>query len=479
MTVPSVRRPALSGQPTTYKLRLKAADGTYQDLAGRSFSLALMSSRATLYAYTATVATEDGASTATMTVPAAANTALLTGKGVAEDYRLSIGETVDGAYAEIMTGVHQVRLGPDLDSAEDGGAEGEAVVYSLLADTGLIEITQQGAPGSSAAQLLYQAGLIDAPTAEAMDAYYRAAGDQAAEDATAAADLATQKAALADAAAVLANSKAALADSKATAAQGAAGLATDKAALASTAADLANTKAALADTKATLADQKAALADTAAGTANTAAGLATTKAGVAQAAADDYAGSKTALVASIAASEGAAQGAASEAGAARDIVVTAQADVLTRQSDVVTRQADVVTRQAAAALSAAQAIAASPVYATTTAGLAAVAEGAYFTVVGDGSSTFAILYWKTSGAAVEQARWAAKPVVDAALAALAAFQVARPRSTTRRRSCRRPSPRRTKARGSGSRARRTPSSPPSTRSRAPPGSSSTRPRLTT
>ena len=54
------------------------------------------------------------------------------------------------------------------------------------------------------------------------------------------------------------------------------------------------------------------------------------------------------------------------------------------------------------------ATAAANLYPTTAAGLAATAPNGYFTVVGDGTSTYAILYRKVNGSAVEQARYASK-----------------------------------------------------------------------
>lgn len=66
----------------------------------------------------------------------------------------------------------------------------------------------------------------------------------------------------------------------------------------------------------------------------------------------------------------------------------------------------------AADIAAAAALTASPIYADTAAGLAAVAEGATFSVQGSGLD-FAILYRKTAGAAVELSRYPSKAAVDA------------------------------------------------------------------
>ncbi|WP_421993868.1 exo-alpha-sialidase [Roseococcus sp.] len=71
-----------------------------------------------------------------------------------------------------------------------------------------------------------------------------------------------------------------------------------------------------------------------------------------------------------------------------------------------------------AGIAAAQAVGASQLYPSTTAGLAAVAENAYFSVPGSGND-FAILYRKLSGAAVEVARYPSKSALDTAVAAIA------------------------------------------------------------
>jgi hypothetical protein len=70
------------------------------------------------------------------------------------------------------------------------------------------------------------------------------------------------------------------------------------------------------------------------------------------------------------------------------------------------------TAQDAAELAATGAVAAGNLYPTTSAGLAATAEGGYFNVVGDGN-TFAILYREESGVAVEKGRYPNKSAVDA------------------------------------------------------------------
>ncbi|KZE16234.1 glycosyl hydrolase family 28-related protein [Sphingomonas hankookensis] len=63
-------------------------------------------------------------------------------------------------------------------------------------------------------------------------------------------------------------------------------------------------------------------------------------------------------------------------------------------------------------LAASGAVAASNLFPTVAAGLAATAEGGFFTVVGDGASTYAILYREVSGAAIEQARYASKAAYE-------------------------------------------------------------------
>lgn len=103
-----------------------------------------------------------------------------------------------------------------------------------------------------------------------------------------------------------------------------------------------------------------------------------------------------------------------------------QAQVLRDQT------ADLVDRgEAAAALSGEKAAAASLsattaagfvggiMYATTAAGLAAVAEGTYFTVAGDGTNTYAILYRKVGGAAVYVVGYPSKDALDVAVQGLA------------------------------------------------------------
>jgi hypothetical protein len=68
---------------------------------------------------------------------------------------------------------------------------------------------------------------------------------------------------------------------------------------------------------------------------------------------------------------------------------------------------------AAAALAESGAVAAAgTLFPTTTAGLAATAANGFFTVVGDGTATYAILYKKVDGAAVEQARYASKAAYE-------------------------------------------------------------------
>lgn len=62
--------------------------------------------------------------------------------------------------------------------------------------------------------------------------------------------------------------------------------------------------------------------------------------------------------------------------------------------------------------------ASTPMFPNTTAGLAAVSEGAYFTVVGTGDD-YAVLYRDLSGVAVEQGRYPSKAALDAAVAASA------------------------------------------------------------
>ena len=67
---------------------------------------------------------------------------------------------------------------------------------------------------------------------------------------------------------------------------------------------------------------------------------------------------------------------------------------------------------ASAALAASGAMAASNLYPTVAAGLAAAQADGFFTVVGDDANTYAILYQKVSGAAVEKARYASKAALD-------------------------------------------------------------------
>ncbi len=68
----------------------------------------------------------------------------------------------------------------------------------------------------------------------------------------------------------------------------------------------------------------------------------------------------------------------------------------------------------AAALSAATALTAGMMYVSTAAALPLVAEGAYFVVAGDGTNTYALLYRKTGGVAVEQASYASQAAYQAA-----------------------------------------------------------------
>jgi hypothetical protein len=68
---------------------------------------------------------------------------------------------------------------------------------------------------------------------------------------------------------------------------------------------------------------------------------------------------------------------------------------------------------AAAALAESGAVAAAgTLFPTTAAGLAATAANGFFTVVGDGASTYAILYKKVGSEAVEQARYASKAAYE-------------------------------------------------------------------
>ncbi len=68
----------------------------------------------------------------------------------------------------------------------------------------------------------------------------------------------------------------------------------------------------------------------------------------------------------------------------------------------------------AAALSAATALTAGMMYVSTAAALPLVAEGAYFVVAGDGTNTYALLYRKTGGVAVQQASYASQAAYQAA-----------------------------------------------------------------
>lgn len=187
-----------------------------------------------------------------------------------------------------------------------------------VGDTRQLTYRYQGAPGLSAAQQAFAAGLIDAPTAEALMARL---GDDAAQAGAAAGGTAGATAgASAGAAAGGPAGATAGATAGASAGASAAQPAIDAA---NAAAGVANTKAGLADQKATLADQKATAADTATAganaardAANAAAGVATTKAGLADAAA---AGAVTATGNAITATTGAIAAATAAANAAAQI----------------------------------------------------------------------------------------------------------------------------------------------------------------
>lgn len=91
---------------------------------------------------------------------------------------------------------------------------------------------------------------------------------------------------------------------------------------------------------------------------------------------------------------------------------------LAKKADEARIQAEAAKADAAGSASAAQlaesgAVAAvGTLYATKEAGLAAASENEFFTVVGDGANTYAILYRKVGGSAVEQARYASKAAYE-------------------------------------------------------------------
>ena len=93
-------------------------------------------------------------------------------------------------------------------------------------------------------------------------------------------------------------------------------------------------------------------------------------------------------------------------------------DVMLRQTRQATAGAvdaagDAADSAAAAQLAESGAVAANgTLYPDIATGLAATTEGDYFTVVGDGTNTYAILYRKVSGAEVEQAQYASKAAFE-------------------------------------------------------------------
>lgn len=148
----------------------------------------------------------------------------------------------------------------------------------------------------------------------------------------------------------------------------------------------------------------------------------------AEASADAAAAARDATLAAVAGIDDAVDAAAASraaAEAAQAGAVTAQglAETARGAAQVAAAEADVSRASAAASatsagLSATAALTAAPIYADTTAGLAAVAEGATFSVVGSGAD-FAILFRKVGGAAVELQRYPSSAAVQAIPARIA------------------------------------------------------------
>ena len=160
-----------AGEPIGVELQLLDAEGAVQDLTSRAFAMTLFGADRVAVNSIAGVATSDGAVAFHL---AGSISAGLFGR---TDLRWEIAELVVDGRDVLDGGQLLILAAPGSVTPTAGVSTGATVtrfVRQIETDRPRLILSQRGAAGASAAAVLFAAGLIDGPTADALGNYLRA-----------------------------------------------------------------------------------------------------------------------------------------------------------------------------------------------------------------------------------------------------------------------------------------------------------------
>jgi hypothetical protein len=166
-----------AGEPIEVELQLTDAAGAIEDPTGRAFVLAIYRADRSRLASAAGVVPAGSAAYVAFAIDGNATEAAVGLSGL----RYELAEVIDAGRLVLAAGRLTVATSAEAPGAVFPGASAGGPVsrfsIQMLANRPRIVVTQRGgtgAPGLTAAQQLYDAGIISAPSVEAMDARFSA-----------------------------------------------------------------------------------------------------------------------------------------------------------------------------------------------------------------------------------------------------------------------------------------------------------------
>lgn len=164
-----------AGEVLAARLRLQDGNGQQVDTTGRTFRMTAYKSR------TREELLAVGAEGGTGDIEFAFLGDDTEGLFAQDPLRIEIVEVLAGGVQVLVEGSLSVvrRASGSTGSASPPASDAPYTVIQMIQGSGVVTVSETGAPGLSAAQLLYATGTIDAPTADALDAYLQQVGADA------------------------------------------------------------------------------------------------------------------------------------------------------------------------------------------------------------------------------------------------------------------------------------------------------------